>query len=141
MPSRNDRILRIYRTIAAPPSHVSRVENAAPKRGLPFPSSAEVGDVGDTQGGSDRPDELQNDDLVGRVRAEEGSGEIEGTLRTDVPESAKIEAVDPDIPFGEAVKADEAIRVALCRKLSFEELGIFCADARPIQPGEVVEGE
>ena len=71
----------------------------------------------------------------------EGAGEIEGTLGSDVPETPEVEAVDPDVAFGETVETDEALRFAPSGEGAAEELGELLRAARPIQLLEVVEGE
>ena len=71
----------------------------------------------------------------------EGAGEIEGALGSDVPETPEVEAVDPDVAFGEAVETDEALGFTAGGECAAEELGELLRAARPIQLLEVVEGE
>ena len=87
------------------------------------------------------PRELKDDDLVGTVGVKEGAGEIEGTLGSDVPKTPEVEAVDPDVAFGEAVETDEALGFTAGGEGAAEELGELLRAARPIQLLEVVEGE
>ena len=111
------------------------------RRGMPAAFAAEIGSVGDLHTLCRAAFEFEQNYLVGRVGVKEGAGEIEGTLGSDVPETPEVEAVDPDVAFGEAVETDEALVFTAGGECAAEELGELLRAARPIQLLEVVEGE
>ena len=83
------------------------------------------------------PFELEKDEGVGTVGVKKGAGKIEGALGSDVPETPEVEAVDPDVAFGETVEADEALPFAPRRERPFEEFGELGRGTRPVEVVEV----
>lgn len=103
--------------------------------------SAEVGGVRDADGGGGGGFEFEENDFVRCVRPEQRPRKIERLLRSDVPEPAEIETVDPNVTLRKAVETHETVVLAFCGKTPPEKLGELCRAARPVQLVEIVEGE